>query len=475
MTLNALSVMLAVLIVSVLGKKKTSNSHDLRRISQTFSRWLLLCVSVAFLITISFSMFLQSQLSQSDTVELLKLNIEDVKADINDASSKNLLELTKTVAEDISDHKDISNEYLSELKEKYNVAEINIIDKRGIIKTSTHKDHINYNMNGGEQSEEFLVLLDGETKEFVQEYCPTASDGSIMRKYAGVALDSGFLQVAYDAQRFQSDIDGQVIGATRNRHVGENGLLIIANEQWKIVSDRNNNEGNNITVTGLSIDKKNIALEECFTAEVYGQPCYCMYVLSEGYYIVAVIPQSDVEFSKDLSIYITAFMLLVVFGTLFILVYMLIKKLIVNNIRKINLSLSKITGGNLDVVVDVRSNEEFASLSDDINSTVVTLKSYIAEAAARIDKELEFAKTIQYSALPSVFPPYPNRTEFDIYASMTTAKEVGGDFYDFYLLGENRLAFLIADVSGKVNFFYDRFKVLTVISHRFYLSVIATI
>ncbi|MGN1139171.1 MAG: SpoIIE family protein phosphatase [Ruminococcus sp.] len=449
-SLNAFAVMFGILFVSFIGNyKKRRERHDMRRISQTFSRWLFVCVSVAFVITISFSMFLQSRLTQSDTLELLNLNIDDVKADISDASDENLLNLTKLVANDISGQEDVSKNYLNELKEKYDVAEINIIDKRGIVTLSTYEAFINYNMNGGEQSEEFLVLLDGETKEFVQEYGPTASDPGIMRKYAGVALDSGFVQVAYDAQRFQRDIDKQVIGITRNRHVGENGSIIIANEKWEIVSDRNDNEGENIGITGISIHTDNTAQEECFTAEVYGQQCYCMYVVSEGYYIIAVIPQDDVEFSKNLSIYITAFMLFVVFGALFILVYLLIKTLIVNNIRKINNSLAEITGGNLDVTVDVRSNEEFASLSDDINSTVVTLKGYIAEAAARIDKELEFAKTIQYSALPSVFPPYPNRTEFDIYASMITAKEVGGDFYDFYLLGESRLAFLIADVSGK--------------------------
>ncbi|MGN0461639.1 MAG: SpoIIE family protein phosphatase [Ruminococcus sp.] len=448
-SINALAVMFAILLVSFIGNHKRRERHDMRRISQTFSRWLLLCVSVAFVITISFSMFLQSRLAQSDTYELLNLNIDDIKADVSDASDENLLELTKLIANDIRGQDNISNKYLNGLKEKYDVSEINVIDKRGIITVSTYDAFINYNMNGGEQSKEFLVLLDGKTKGFVQEYGPTAYDRSIMRKYAGVALDSGFVQVAYDAERFQRDIDKQVIGVTRNRHVGENGSIIIANEKWEIVSDRNNNEGKNIGITGISIDADNTVQEECFTAKVYGQQCYCMYVLSEGYYIIAVIPQEDVEFGTDLSIYITAFMLFVVFGALFILVYLLIKKLIVNNIRKINNSLAEITGGNLDVTVDVRSNEEFASLSDDINSTVVTLKGYIAEAAARIDKELEFAKTIQYSALPSVFPPYPNRTEFDIYASMTTAKEVGGDFYDFYLLGESRLAFLIADVSGK--------------------------
>ncbi|MBO7319098.1 MAG: SpoIIE family protein phosphatase, partial [Clostridia bacterium] len=117
-----------------------------------------------------------------------------------------------------------------------------------------------------------------------------------------------------------------------------------------------------------------------------------------------------------------------------------------NNLQKINGTLSEITGGNLNVKVDVRSNAEFSSLSDDINSTVATLKRYIGEAAARIDKELEYAKQIQLSALPSNFP---DTEDYAIYAQMIAAKEVGGDFYDFYTLDGNTVLFLAADVSGK--------------------------
>ena len=64
-------------------------------------------------------------------------------------------------------------------------------------------------------------------------------------------------------------------------------------------------------------------------------------------------------------------------------------------------------------------------------------------------KDMSMAKDIQHSALPSVFPPFPDESRFDIWASMETAKEVGGDFYDFYLTGTDRMLFLIADVSGK--------------------------
>lgn len=67
----------------------------------------------------------------------------------------------------------------------------------------------------------------------------------------------------------------------------------------------------------------------------------------------------------------------------------------------------------------------------------------------KIESELKIANKIQASMLPRIFPPYPDREEFDIYASMTPAREVGGDFYDFYLIDEDRVAIIIGDVSGK--------------------------
>ena len=67
----------------------------------------------------------------------------------------------------------------------------------------------------------------------------------------------------------------------------------------------------------------------------------------------------------------------------------------------------------------------------------------------RISRELNMAASIQAGALPSIFPAFPDRKEFDIYASMTPAKEVGGDFYDFFMVDDNHLGMVIADVSDK--------------------------
>ena len=420
-----------------------------KKISRSFQNWLLVLVVTAFLMTTAFLWLFQTRLAQNNTVRLLGLNIADVRQDIQDASDENLLNLTQNIADRLNSVETITDELLFDLCLQYDVTEINCIDKSGMIYASTYPDFYRYDMRSGHQSAEFMVLLEGQDT-YVQPYQPVSYDASISRKYAGVVLErGGFVQVGYGVERFQKDIGEFVVGVTRNRHVGEGGCILIADESWNIVSDRNGNEGRNLDVTGIWIDTRTMVPGEIFTAEVYEENCYCMYKQQEGYTIIAVIPQSEAALSRNVAVSVTTAMQIVVFGALFVMIYVLVKKLVVDNIYRINSSLAAITEGKLNTVVDVRSHEEFAALSDDINSTVDTLKRYIADAEARIDAELAFAKAIQHSALPSVFPPFPNRKEFDIRACMHTAKEVGGDFYDFYFVDKNTLAFLIADVSGK--------------------------
>lgn len=420
-----------------------------KKISRSFQNWLLVLVVTAFLMTTAFLWLFQTRLAQNNTVRLLELNIADVRRDIQDASDENLLNLTQNIADRLNSVETITDELLFDLCLQYDVTEINCIDKSGMIYASTYPDFYRYDMRSGHQSAEFMVLLEGQDT-YVQPYQPVSYDASISRKYAGVVLErGGFVQVGYGFERFQKDIGEFVVGVTRNRHVGEGGCILIADESWNIVSDRNGNEGRNLDVTGIWIDTRTMVPGEIFTAEVYEENCYCMYKQQEGYTIIAVIPQSEAALSRNVAVSVTTAMQIVVFGALFVMIYVLVKKLVVDNIYRINSSLAAITEGKLNTVVDVRSHEEFAALSDDINSTVDTLKRYIADAEARIDAELAFAKAIQHSALPSVFPPFPNRKEFDIRACMHTAKEVGGDFYDFYFVDKNTLTFLIADVSGK--------------------------
>ena len=148
-------------------------------------------------------------------------------------------------------------------------------------------------------------------------------------------------------------------------------------------------------------------------------------------------------------LYLMVFMEIVVSTALFIILFQLLRHRVVDNLKKIEDALAGIAAGRLDTRASVTSHREFAALSHDINETVDVLRSHIDEATHRYERELALARQIQLSSLPSVFPPYPERRDFDLYACMDAAREVGGDFYDFFMPNDRTLIFLIADVSGK--------------------------
>lgn len=103
----------------------------------------------------------------------------------------------------------------------------------------------------------------------------------------------------------------------------------------------------------------------------------------------------------------------------------------------------------------IKTNDELQDLSESISQMEKDIVSYITNIRKvtaekeRIGAELDVATKIQADMLPTIFPPFPDREEFEIFASMDPAKEVGGDFYDFFMIDDKHLGLVIADVSGK--------------------------
>ncbi len=135
------------------------------------------------------------------------------------------------------------------------------------------------------------------------------------------------------------------------------------------------------------------------------------------------------------------------------------KKQFVNPIKKINAEAGRFAEKNCAPDTPLSSDlsrineisELAAAISEMENATlkyIVNLSEAISEKQ-RMGTELQIASLIQEGSIPSEFPAYPERKEFDLFASMTPAKEVGGDFYDFFLIDDDHLAIAIADVSGK--------------------------
>lgn len=155
-------------------------------------------------------------------------------------------------------------------------------------------------------------------------------------------------------------------------------------------------------------------------------------------------------------------MILLITGILLlttVLFYFFIQKSVIIPVKKLHYAASTIVQEQMEHIenfsIRIRTGDEIEELANAFQYMTVELSAYIKNLAAvtsekeRIGAELNVATNIQASMLPCIFPAFPERTEFDIYATMEPAKEVGGDFYDFFLVNDTHLAVVIADVSGK--------------------------
>ncbi|MBQ8128782.1 MAG: SpoIIE family protein phosphatase [Clostridia bacterium] len=260
-----------------------------------------------------------------------------------------------------------------------------------------------------------------------------------------VRCGAGQVRVVMDMGRFSASVMKEIEAALSVYNVGESGTYDLVMGSGRILLGDHIGEALPEAILG-HIEKKPV--ESTFIANAFGEGNVCRIDrLETNLYLLTMLPTQEIYLNRDMQIYEAAFEDIMVFTAVYMLIAFLVQRIVVKNLTKINASLARITNGDLNEVVSVNDSTEFVLLSRDINVTVHALKGYIAAAQKRIEQELELARTIQASALPRDFT-FP-RGEFEIYALMDPAKEVGGDFYDFFYVGEDRMALVIADVSGK--------------------------
>lgn len=168
------------------------------------------------------------------------------------------------------------------------------------------------------------------------------------------------------------------------------------------------------------------------------------------------MPDLQANMREFLVAVVVTIMLVVLVAIL--LCFFFVKRKIVNPINKIR-DASRSMVENLEneesMEVSVKTGNEIEELFDSFKAMYGDVRDYINQLSVvtaekeRIGAELDVAAHIQASMLPCIFPAFPERKEIDIYATMDPAKEVGGDFYDFFMVDDRHLAIVMADVSGK--------------------------
>jgi len=157
--------------------------------------------------------------------------------------------------------------------------------------------------------------------------------------------------------------------------------------------------------------------------------------------------RKEYSYMNKLAIWVPAALLIILF-----LMSKGLSRRFVKPIHELSDGVRDIASGNLDKKLDIHTGDEIEHLAASFNAMTAELKTYMANLTKvtaereRLATELDVAKDIQNGMLPKDFPA---REDFELFATMTPAKEVGGDFYDFYMLDETHLVITVADVSGK--------------------------
>ena len=177
--------------------------------------------------------------------------------------------------------------------------------------------------------------------------------------------------------------------------------------------------------------------------------------MGNGWLLSVQVPENEMfaEINKSNSRFSSIITLAYV--AMFFFAYLSVSMFINNPIKQLITEVSHLAIGNLDTRIKISSKDELGQLANAYNNMKNELKESIEKNVReraeieRINAELNVANDIQASMLPVVFPPFSGRKEFDLYASMVPARQIGGDFYDFYFINKDNLAVVIADVSGK--------------------------
>lgn len=379
--------------------------------------WIATAVLYAALLAVTWT--IETRQARKKTEALLEYAILDMRDSIGGALDTTLGYVGVTVIRRLGTPRAQTLDEMRRMADELRVDEVNVVDRTGRILASSDPAVLGGSMLAKPESAAFQVLTNGTTKTFSQTFRAGALNPGVRRKYLGVAFPdgSGYVQVGYDERRLEQVLPTMLGFIYDEWVVGETGFLLCADlTTGRLVSNpsRHRDEARTLAETGFDAAAapgagkplpRVEALEagKTFVQTVFGRRSFCRSYVFGGHRLVAVVPTAEFYDSRNLSVAVMSALLAFVLGGF-------------------AMSLARIA-------------EDSAKMR----------AFYAAEDAARA-KEMEIAATIQTSALP---PDFPDDPRVRLAAATAPARDVGGDFYDFFLLDATHLAFLVADVSGK--------------------------
>ena len=350
-----------------------------------FTKRLLGYMAAAFAVTIIFIFALQTIITKKNNVDSAVEKLETVREkllsnnneikQLTDSLGENNLAKTRAFAEILANDATLltDDKKLQEICDNLMVNELHIIDEKGIIIQSTISDYIGFDMNSGEQSAAFMVIIDDPSIEIVQEPQANVAEGTVIQYIGVTRLDAkGFVQVGIRPEILEETLANTAIDVVLgNMDYGENGYIFAVDMESGLVLAHPNKE-----LIGKSADETGIATEtEEGKAKIGGTTGYYVTEEYNGMLIGTFLPAGEYYEARTSQTIAVAFSMLIIFIVLLTVINRYVDKEIVTGINNLAVSMKKIAAGDFEIVVEEESNPEFAQLSRDINTMVEGIRN----------------------------------------------------------------------------------------------------
>jgi anti-sigma regulatory factor (Ser/Thr protein kinase) len=379
-------------------------------------RWIIFGTALAlYAALMGVARVITTRQAQRSTEAQLDNAILDYRATVAGAIDTMLGSIARQAVRELGRAEPRPMEEIGALAKRLDIDELNVVDRTGEIIASNDPHCMGVHQADNPVTAPFLALTNGTVVSVSQPFRPHAHNPAVRAKYLAVAFPGGdgYVQVGLDERHLGEMLPVILDYVFDEWMLGRTGFLLCANDDTDVLVSnpaRHRDEARTLAETGF--DEAAAAPYEVvgnadrgstFKQRIYGETCDCRNYLFGGHRFVPVLPER--EFYDTRTIFGS------VFGVLLFLV------------------LGAAAWG-----------------TDRILRDKDRLKAFYDAEDARRRSEMEIAKTIQTSALPGKVPPNP---VFRLAASMTPARDVGGDFYDHFRYDATHIAFLVADVSGK--------------------------
>jgi len=364
---------------------------------------IVIAILVMFAVTFSAAWTNWSNVLHVQMKEELAKQSKAIAGNVSDSVDNMLLAVSRAIVRHYRTPDNLTIRDADDLARRYDIDEVCVVQSNGVSSVANFGEEI-FDMASTPETAKFNCLLHG-APSFVAPFRPSVEDVSVVRKYAGVPFPDapGYVQIGIDLSRLTSDARYLFSDSIRGKRFGETGFpLWVEDETGEIVANGAPEARADDTLASIGFNSATAPEAGVpFKADFYGRRCYVVWAPYANLRVYAIQPCDEIDVWKAMR------------GPLILMsiAYFLFLKMA--------LSLSAI---------------------------VAQLKKFIVAEHERQKSDMTMARTIQTSALPIGFPV---EDDFAINAKMETAREVGGDFYDYYAMPDGRIVFLIADVSGK--------------------------